>query len=65
MSEVIRAELQGNLIRAMLDKLAADRMLVVTDVRVPHAIAAVPSVDNSFSGAQLESPPAVLMVPPS
>src|ERR1700733_10567695 len=55
----------------MLDKIAADRMLVVTNVRmlvvtnvrmlvvtgvrVLHAIAVVLSVDSSFSGAQLES----------
>jgi LCP family protein required for cell wall assembly len=54
-SEVIRAELQGNLIRAMLGKIAADRMLVVTDVRLLHAMATALSVDSSFSDAQLES----------
>jgi len=52
---VIRAELQGNLIRAMLDKAAADRMFVAVDFRVLHALAAALSVDSNFSDAQLES----------
>jgi anionic cell wall polymer biosynthesis LytR-Cps2A-Psr (LCP) family protein len=54
-SDVIRAELQGNLIRAVLDKIAADRLFVATDVRVLHAMATALSVDSNFSNSQLES----------
>jgi hypothetical protein len=54
-SQVGRSELQSNLIRAILDKIAADRMFVATDWRVVHALAAAMSVDSNFSNAQLES----------
>jgi LCP family protein required for cell wall assembly len=54
-SVAIRAELQGNLIRAMLDKAAADRMFVATDFRVLRAMVATLSVDSNFSDTQLES----------
>jgi LCP family protein required for cell wall assembly len=54
-SQVIRTELQSNLIRAILDKIATDRMFVGTDWRVLHALAAAISVDSDFTNAQLES----------
>jgi LCP family protein required for cell wall assembly len=56
-SEVVRTELQQNLIRAMLDKLAQQRSLghVGSDLRVLHALARVLSVDSNFSDSQLES----------
>jgi LCP family protein required for cell wall assembly len=54
-SDVIRAELQSNLIRAMLDKVVADRLFVASDVRVLHAMAAALSVDSNFTDSQLES----------
>jgi LCP family protein required for cell wall assembly len=54
-SEVGRAELQSNLIRAILDKIATDRMFVGTDWRVVHALAAAMSVDSNFSDSKLES----------
>jgi len=54
-SVVIRSELQGNLIRSMLDKAAADRMFVAIDFRVLHAMADALSVDRNFSDTQLES----------
>lgn len=54
-SQVGRTELQSNLIRAILDKIAADHMFVGTDWRVVHALAAAMSVDSNFSNSQLES----------
>src|SRR5882724_8210178 len=55
-TDVGRAELQANLIRAMLDRIARKRLLanVGTDYRVLHALAAALSVDSSLSNAQLE-----------
>ena len=53
-SEIGREELQSNLIRAMLDKIArADS--VSTDYHVIRALASVLSVDSSFSDSQLMS----------
>jgi LCP family protein required for cell wall assembly len=54
-SEVIRAELQSNLIRAILDKIAQDRMHVATEIHVLDTLAAAMSVDSNFSDSQLES----------
>jgi LCP family protein required for cell wall assembly len=54
-SEVIRAELQSNLIRASLDKIAGERMHVATEIHVLDTLAAAMSVDSNFSDSQLES----------
>jgi len=56
-SELGREELQSNLIRAMLTKIASRHMFshVMTDWRVVHALAAALSVDSNFSDSQLES----------
>jgi LCP family protein required for cell wall assembly len=54
-SEVTRAELQSNLIRAILDKIAKDRLFVATDFRVLHAMTTALSVDSNFTNSQLES----------
>ncbi|MGH3408192.1 MAG: LCP family protein [Streptosporangiaceae bacterium] len=54
-SEVIRAELQSNLIRAILDKIAQDRMHVGTEIHVLDTMAGAMSVDSNFSDSQLES----------
>jgi LCP family protein required for cell wall assembly len=56
-SELGREELQSNLIRAMLTKIANRHMFshVTTDWRVVHALAAAMSVDSNFSNSQLES----------
>lgn len=53
-SEIGREELQSNLIRAMLDKLAKADSLT-TDYRVMRALAKVLSVDSNFSDSQLTS----------
>jgi LCP family protein required for cell wall assembly len=56
-SEVGRAELQSNLIRAILDKIANKHLFshVRTDFRVLDAMARVFSVDSNFSDRQLVS----------
>jgi LCP family protein required for cell wall assembly len=56
-SEVGRAELQQNLIRAMLDKIAHGRLLahVSSDFSLLRAITGALSVDSDFSNSQLES----------
>jgi LCP family protein required for cell wall assembly len=56
-SEVGRGELQSNLIRAILDKIASRHMFshLATDFRVVRAMAAALSVDSNFSNSQLES----------
>jgi LCP family protein required for cell wall assembly len=56
-SQIVRTELQQNLIRAILDKIAQKRMFshVGTDYRVLHAMAAALSVDSNFSNSELES----------
>lgn len=55
-SEVGRELLQGNLIRAILDKIARRHMFshVMTDYRVLHALTGALSVDSDFSNSQLE-----------
>jgi hypothetical protein len=56
-SQVIRTQLEQNLLRAMLDKMASDRMFshVATDYKVLHALASACSVDSSFTNSQLEA----------
>jgi LCP family protein required for cell wall assembly len=56
-SEAGRAELQSNLIRAILDKIAHDHLFshVRTDFRVLDAMARAFSVDSNFTDAQLVS----------
>jgi LCP family protein required for cell wall assembly len=54
-SEVIRAELQSNLIRDILDKIASERAHFATEFHVLRALAAAMSVDSNFSDSQLES----------
>jgi LCP family protein required for cell wall assembly len=56
-SEVGRAELQSNLVRAILDKIANQHLFshISTDFRVLDAMARVLSVDSNFSDAQLIS----------
>jgi LCP family protein required for cell wall assembly len=54
-SQVTRTELQQNLIRAIMSKIAAKRMFVGTDWRVLRALTRTLSVDSSFSNSQLES----------
>ena len=56
-SEVGRTELQSNLVRAMLDKIADQHLFshVSTDYRVLDAMARVLSVDSNFTDAQLVS----------
>jgi LCP family protein required for cell wall assembly len=55
-SEVTRAELQQNLIRSMLDKIARDRSLghAARVYRILDALAAALSVDSSFTDSELE-----------
>jgi len=53
-SEIGRVLLEQNLIRAMLTKIAQGHLLV-TDVRVLHAVASALSVDSNFDNPQLES----------
>jgi LCP family protein required for cell wall assembly len=56
-SEVGRTELQSNLVRAILDKIANEHLFshVSTDFRVLDAMARVLSVDSNFTDAQLVS----------
>jgi LCP family protein required for cell wall assembly len=56
-SEVGRTELQSNLVRAILDKIANKHLFshVRTDFRVLDAMARVLSVDSNFTDAQLVS----------
>jgi LCP family protein required for cell wall assembly len=55
-SEVTRAELQQNLIRSMLDKIAQERSVghLSSVYRILDALAAALSVDSSFTDSQLE-----------
>jgi LCP family protein required for cell wall assembly len=53
-SEIGREELQENLVRAILDKIAAKRYFVATNFRVLDAVVAALSVDSNFSNGQLE-----------
>jgi LCP family protein required for cell wall assembly len=54
-SEVGRMELQENLFRQILRKIARDRFFVGTDFTVLNAVVAAVSVDSSFTNSQLES----------
>lgn len=56
-SELGREELQSNLIRTIMNKIASQHMFshVATDWKVVHALAAALSVDSNFSDAELES----------
>ena len=56
-SEIGRAELQSNLIRAILSAIANRHLFshIRTDFRVLHAMAQVFSVDSNFTDAQLVS----------
>jgi LCP family protein required for cell wall assembly len=56
-SQVGRTQLQSNLIRAILTKVARQHLFshVATDYRVLHAMAAALSVDSNFTNAQLIS----------
>jgi LCP family protein required for cell wall assembly len=53
-SEIGREELQENLVRAILDKIAARHYFVATNFRVLDAVVAAVSVDSNFSNGQLE-----------
>ena len=53
-SEIGREELQENLVRAILDKIAAKHYFVATNFRVLDAVVAALSVDSNFSNGQLE-----------
>jgi len=54
-SEVGRMQLQENLFRAILRKIAAERYFVGTDFHVLNAVVNAVSVDSSFTNSQLES----------
>jgi LCP family protein required for cell wall assembly len=53
-SEIGREQLQENLLRATLDKIAAKRFFVMTNWHVLDAIVQAVSVDTDFSNAALE-----------
>jgi LCP family protein required for cell wall assembly len=54
-SEIGREELQENLLRVILDKIAADHDFVATDVSVLNAVVNAVSVDSDLSNSQLTS----------
>jgi LCP family protein required for cell wall assembly len=54
-SQVGRTELQENLLRAILDKIATHRYFVATNYRVLDAVVAAVSVDSNMSNSELES----------
>jgi LCP family protein required for cell wall assembly len=54
-SEIGREELQENLLRAILDKIALHRYFVATNWRVLDAVVHAVSVDSNFSNGQLEA----------
>jgi LCP family protein required for cell wall assembly len=54
-SEVGRMQLQENLFRQILRKIARNRYFVGTDFAVLNAVVAAVSVDSSFTNSQLES----------
>jgi LCP family protein required for cell wall assembly len=54
-SEIGREQLQGNLLRAILDKIATHRYFVATNYRVLDAVVAAVSVDSNMSNSELES----------
>ncbi len=53
-SEIGREELQENLLRAILDKIASHRYFVATNWRVLNAVVHAVSVDSNLSDGQLE-----------
>jgi LCP family protein required for cell wall assembly len=54
-SEIGREELQENLLRAILDKIAAKRYFVATNWSVLDAVVRAVSVDSNLSNSQMES----------
>ncbi len=54
-SEVGRMQLQENLFRVILRKIASHRYFVGTDFHVLNAVVAAVSVDSTFTNSQLES----------
>jgi LCP family protein required for cell wall assembly len=54
-SQVVRTELQQNLLRAIMSKIAKRNYFLVTNYRVLDAVVAAVSVDSSLSNSQLES----------
>ncbi len=53
-SEIGREQLQENLLRAILDKIAARRYFLATDFRVLDAVTRAVSVDSNLSNSALE-----------
>jgi LCP family protein required for cell wall assembly len=53
--QIVRTELQENLLRAILDKIASHRYFVATNYRVLDAVVAAVSVDSNMSNSELES----------
>ena len=53
-SEIGREELQENLLRAILDKIASHRYFVATNWHVLNAVVHAVSVDSDFGNGQLE-----------
>jgi LCP family protein required for cell wall assembly len=56
-SQVTRTQLQQNLIRSMIDKIAQERSVghLASVYRILHALAAALSVDSNFTDSQLEA----------
>jgi LCP family protein required for cell wall assembly len=54
-SEIGREELQENLLRAIMDKIASQRLFLVTDYNVLNAVVNAVSVDSDLSNSQLAS----------
>jgi LCP family protein required for cell wall assembly len=54
-SEIGREELQENLLRAIMDKIASHRYFVATNWRVLNAVVHAVSVDSNLSNSRLES----------
>jgi LCP family protein required for cell wall assembly len=54
-SEIGREELQENLLRAIMDKIAARRYFAATNYRVLNAVVHAVTVDSNLSNSQLES----------
>lgn len=54
-SEIGREELQENLLRAIMDKIASHRYFVATNWRVLNAVVHAVSVDSNLSDSRLES----------
>lgn len=54
-SQVVRTQLQENLLRAILGKIASNRWFLATNYRVLDAVVAAVSVDSNMSNSQLES----------